>query len=76
MMVAAEPILLDKASPSRKGKGFICALSNATVNTGVKARQTMSFANTADKAALVSIINKRKSWGRCTKVVIRRAVQV
>ena len=62
MMVDAEPILLAQASPIRKGIGFSEASMIDTQMTGVKAKQTMSFARSAERRADVNmsdLLNKK-----------------
>ncbi len=63
MMVAAEPILLETASPIRKGRGFSFASIKESANTGVKAKHTISFANIADSKALTHMVINKKSRG-------------
>jgi|GEM_PF-4377555 len=75
MMVAAEPMLLARASPSRKGTGLSRAATRPWISTGVKARHTISLASRADRAAASSIDTARNSRGRFSSGMIRRADQ-
>lgn len=75
MMVAADPMLLDTARPTRKGMGFNLALRSVTVSTGVNTRHTMSLTNIAESAALVTIMTKRNFSGLSMNRVILKAIR-
>ena len=74
--VAAEPMLLAQASPMRYGMGFRRARSTVTARTGVKARQTISFTNTAESEPLTSISSSRKRLGRAVSPPSASAARV
>ena len=63
MIVAAEPILLETASPTRNGRGLRPASIKESANIGVNAKHTISFANSADNKALTSMAINKKNRG-------------
>ncbi len=61
MIVAAEPILLETASPIRNGSGFRPASIKERANIGVNAKHTISLANSADNKALTSMVTNHNN---------------
>jgi hypothetical protein len=76
MMVAAEPMLLAQESASTKGIGFKDALIADTQITGVKARQTISLATTAERRAEEKMSAKRNTSGFVTNLTMPKATFV
>jgi hypothetical protein len=57
------PDVAGHRQPQQLGDGVAAGDCSARVNTGVKARQMMSLARTAERAALVSTPTSRKKRG-------------
>ena len=70
--VAAEPILLAQARPSRKGTGSSRRRRQASASTGATARQTMSLENTADSTADTAITTPISAAGPTGRAAMRR----
>jgi len=63
MSVAAEPTLDAHARASRNGTGSSRRRAQPSTSTGAMARQTMSFANSADNAPATTISSANNASG-------------